>query len=32
VKDLRTKLLGLLLEMFRQAGGRPPPSNPPGTR
>jgi hypothetical protein len=32
VKDLRTKLLGLLLEMFRQAGGSLPSSNPPGTR
>ena len=31
VHDLRAKLLGLLQEMFRQAGGSPA-SNPPGTR
>ena len=32
VKDLRAKLVGLLLEMFRHAGGSPPSSNPPGTQ
>ena len=32
VQDLRAKLLGLLQEMFRQAGGSPPSSNAPGTR
>jgi hypothetical protein len=32
VQDLRAKLLGLLQEMFRQAGGSPPASNPPGPR
>jgi len=32
VQDLRAKLVGLLQEMFRQAGGSPPASNAPGTR
>jgi predicted RNase H-like nuclease (RuvC/YqgF family) len=32
VKDLRAKLMGLLLEMFRQAGGSAATSTPPGTR